>query len=76
MPRSAADIQSEIDVIEAVLSGDFHKAKSIGNDGFSLSRHTPKELGDRLNQLYRDLDRANNKGPLARPRIQGAGRFF
>lgn len=56
MPRSAAAIQAEIDVLEAFLSSTASIYQSTSADGASQTQITRPQAADRLRELYADLD--------------------
>lgn len=64
MSRSTANIQAEIDNIEAYLASDAALNSSMTADGVSISRAKRNELEARLDQLYQRLDRANGSAPM------------
>ena len=73
MARTKAQIQAEIDTLESLLSDSgFARKASFGQDGAQVSYRNRKEISDRLDQLYADLDRAEN-GIFSRTRLDGAG---
>ena len=72
MPRNAASIQSEIDIIEARLASADGLANSVGSDGVSISYADRQQLAKRLDQLYLQLDRATGASPMfVRGRVSG-----
>jgi hypothetical protein len=72
MPRSAASIQAEIDILEARLSSAASLTRSAGSDGTNLTYEDRASLTKRLDSLYMHLGRANGTAPMfARSRVDG-----
>jgi len=64
MARSAASIQSEIDILETRLTATAGLLESGGGDGSSFRYSERVELQKRLDQLYQQLGRANGDSPM------------
>jgi hypothetical protein len=71
MARSASDIESEITETRTALTAAL-KAQSYGIAGRSVSRAQVSSLQSRLDDLYRQLSRANH-GAVRRGVIAGVG---
>lgn len=70
MARSAADIQLEIDNIEAHLKAATSLIGTSSADGVSVTNAQRQSLEQRLDRLYFQLERAT-KGMLLAARVRG-----
>lgn len=73
MPRSAASIQAEIDILETELQSTSSLLESGAGDGVQWRRNRA-QLEKRLDKLYVQLGRANGTSPMiVRGKVLGNG---
>ncbi len=75
MPRSTGPIQAEITLIEGQLSGSTGNAGGLASQmsagATSISFADRQKLEQRLEFLYRQMDRITNGGMINRGRVVG-----
>ena len=72
MPRSAAQIQAEIDRLEAVMIAEDTDIQEAGADSGRAKRYDRTALEERLDKLYRMRDRATGADKMfVRGRVYG-----
>lgn len=64
MGRSSSAIQAEITALETLLQSADSAYSSVGSDGTTLSKERRKDLTDRLDVLYIQLDRTTGNAPM------------
>lgn len=64
MPRTAAQIQAQIDAIEAHLDGGEAYLRSGSSQGTNFANWDPEKLTKLLSKLYQELGRVNGTSPM------------